>query len=90
MIKKNLHKEGEGFVVDSVDKDGNVISSQTFKTEDEAKAFEGELKMRQQSRDMKDYLEMSGGLSYGESSSLVEDFLHDWVDEDKHDDGCES
>jgi hypothetical protein len=75
MRQPNFNPGQSGWVVTSLDRNGNPIEQHSFETEDEAIAYEGELKMRQQSRDMRDYLQLSTGLSYGESSQLVEDFL---------------
>ena len=76
MNSSSIKKNDDGsFSVASLDAFGNVIGQQSFETEDEAKAYQGELKMRQQSQDMKDYLQLSVGMSYPESSDLVAEFL---------------
>jgi hypothetical protein len=61
--------------VTSTDKYGNTISQQSFDTEEEAKAYEGELKMQQQHQDYKDYLSMSTKLSFSEANDIIDEFL---------------
>lgn len=68
-------ENGKQWVVTSVDKNGEAISQQAFDTEDEAIAFEGELKMRQQQQDYNDYLSMTNKLSYPEAAQAVDEFI---------------
>lgn len=67
--------EGKKYVVTSLDKNGDTIDQQAFNSEDEAIAYEGELKMNQQQQDYKDYLSMTNKLSYPEASQVVSDFM---------------
>lgn len=68
-------EEGKKYVVTSLDKNGNSITQQAFDSEDEAMAYEGELKMNQQQRDYKDYLSMTNKLSYPEAAQAADEFL---------------
>lgn len=68
------------FVVTSLDKNGETISQQAFDTEDEAMAYEGELKMNQQQRDYNDYLSMTNKLSYPEAAQVVDEFIQDYYE----------
>lgn len=68
------------FVVTSLDKNGETISQQAFDTEDEAMAYEGELKMNQQQRDYNDYLSMTNKLSYPEAAQVVDEFVQDYYE----------
>ena len=72
--------EGKKYVVTSLDKNGDTISQQAFDSEDEAVAFEGELKMKQQQQDYKDYLSMTNKLSYPEASQVVDDFIQNYYE----------
>ena len=70
---------GEGgkkqWQVTSLDVNGDAITQQAFDTEEEAKAFEGELKMQQQQKDYQDFLNMSNKLSFSEASQAVDEFM---------------
>ncbi|MBQ8949153.1 MAG: strawberry notch C-terminal domain-containing protein [Prevotella sp.] len=68
------------FVVTSLDKNGETISQQAFDTEDEAMAYEGELKMNQQQRDYNDYLSMTNKLSYPEAAQVVDEFIQNYYE----------
>ena len=63
------------WVVTSSDKYGTAIETKTFDNEEDAKAFEAELKMNQQQRDFSDNLAMVNRLSYAESANVVDEFL---------------
>lgn len=69
--------EGKKYVVTSLDKNGETIDERAFDSEDEAMAYEGELKMNQQQRDYNDYLSMTNKLSYPEAAQVVDEFLGD-------------
>lgn len=68
-------EDGKRYVVTSFDKNGDEIIQQSFNTEDDAIAYEGELKMQQQQQDYKDYLSMTNKLGYQEASQVVDEFL---------------
>ena len=63
------------WVATSLDIYGNTITKQSFDTEEDAKAYEGELKMQQQQRDYNDYLSMSTKLSFTEANDAIDEFL---------------
>jgi len=77
MASSSRRKSDEhgGWEVSSMDKNGDVIETQTFETEDEAKAYEGELKMNQQWQDYRDNLSMTNKLSYPEAAQAVDEFI---------------
>lgn len=77
MASSSRRKSDEhgGWEVSSMDKNGDVIETQTFETEDEAKAYEGELKMKQQWQDYRDNLSMTNKLSYPEAAQVVDEFI---------------